>query len=529
VNADTIFFLERPYLEVVDDILTAIVGGVVNEEIEFDEKNDLYALAEPAEAIRGITGTVVLPGTIDAVSYAFEPGTDFELDAGRNSVAWLAGGTRPEDASNFYVDYLRSGVSPLITDVNVGSVTRVVSEAIAREIAYVYRQIDEAYKAGFVDTASRTSLDLVVSILGLTRKGASSAAGIVTFFRAGGDGTITIPQGFEVRTKDGAVAFETTEPRTMQRGQARIDVPVRAAAGFEGDQGKVAAGAINEMAQPIAGIDHVSNVGPTVLGAEDESDEDLRRRAKSALRAAGKGTLAALELAVSDQAATLLEVWDPGSPSKSSAAGTVSLLVETEPEALPGVRSRVNETRAAGVLATVVARYVWFKPRVVVRVEPGLPPAGKDKIVAEVIAALQTLVDGLTAGEPATGEAMKAAVGSIDKVAEATFADVMTWLSDVVRPGPALLVDSIVAAADAAAGDLDALRTSLTRMLAEDAPPAPTEARIPDRSLVAGPSGEPATPAEIAVATFSVVPPAEGTWWVALDLQPADVVVSEGV
>ncbi|HEV2757449.1 MAG TPA: baseplate J/gp47 family protein, partial [Actinomycetota bacterium] len=484
-------------------------------------------LSEPAEAIRGITGTAVLPGTVAAVYHAFQPGIDFELDPGRNSVAWLDGGLRPEDASNFYVDYLRSGVDPPITDVNVGSVTRVVAEAIAREIAFVYRQIALAYESGFVDTATGTSLDLVVAILGLTRRGASSAAGIVTFFRAEGDGTISIPQGFEVRTKDGAVAFETTEPRTMQRGQARVDVPVRAATGFEGDAGKVAAGAINDMTQPIEGIDHVANVAPTVLGAEDESDEDLRRRAKSALRAAGKGTLAALELAVSEQA-TLLEVWDPASAAKPSAPGTVSLLVEAEPEALPGVRARVDETRAAGVLATVVARYVWFKPRLVVRVAPGLPGAGKEKVQAEVVAALQAIVDALGAGEPAAGEALKSAVTSIDKVEEATFADVMSWRSDVVRPGAAALVDAIVATSEAAAGDAGVLRTSLTQLLSEEAPPPPTEARIPDRSLVTGPSGAPATADEIAAATFSVVTPSDGTWWVALDLQPSDVVVTEG-
>jgi hypothetical protein len=527
MNSDTMFFLDRAYVEVVDDILTAIVGGVVNEQIEFDEKNDVYPLAEPAQAIRGITGTALLPGTVAAVTHAFRPGADFEFDFGRNSVAWIEGGQRPEDASNFYVDYLRDGADPPITDVNVGSVTRVVAEAIGREIALVYRQIALAYEAGFVDTATGKSLDLVVAILGLTRRGASSAAGIVTFFRAGGDGTISIPQGFEVRTKDGSVAFETTEPRTMQRGQARVDVPVRAATGSEGEAGKVPAGAITDMAQPIEGIDHVSNTGPTLLGAADETDEELRRRAKSALRASGKGTLAALELAVSEQA-TLLEVWDPSSSAKPSEPGTVSLLVEAEPEALPGVRARVGETRAAGVLATVVARYVWFKPRVVVRVAPGLPAAGKDKVVAEVAAGLQAVVDALGAGEPAPGEALKSAITAIDKVQDAAFADVMSWRSDVVRPGPAFLVDAIVGAASAAAGDADVLRSSLTALLAENAAPPPSEARVPDRALVTGPSGAPATPAEIAAGQFLVVTPQDGTWWVALDLQASDVVVTEG-
>ena len=58
MNTDTVTLIERPYQEIVDDILTAMVGGVVREPIFFDVKEDLYPLSRPASAIRSITGLI---------------------------------------------------------------------------------------------------------------------------------------------------------------------------------------------------------------------------------------------------------------------------------------------------------------------------------------------------------------------------------------------------------------------------------------------------------------------------------------
>jgi hypothetical protein len=56
VNADTVNLIERPYQEIVDDLLTAIVGGVVNEPIIFDVKFDLYPLARISHTGWGFEG-----------------------------------------------------------------------------------------------------------------------------------------------------------------------------------------------------------------------------------------------------------------------------------------------------------------------------------------------------------------------------------------------------------------------------------------------------------------------------------------
>src|SRR5262249_18289695 len=140
VNADTVALVTRPYLEIVDDLLTAIVGGVVNEPIPFDLKSDRYRLARPALAIRSVTGTV------EKKPFTFQQTVDYALSSGDNSVGWIAGAAHPDDNTTFFVDYLVEGSSSPLSDVNVGSVTRTLAEAIGREMATVYEQINAAYR-----------------------------------------------------------------------------------------------------------------------------------------------------------------------------------------------------------------------------------------------------------------------------------------------------------------------------------------------------------------------------------------------
>src|SRR5205814_1040745 len=118
--------VERPYQEIVDDVLTAVVGGVVNEPHLFDVKVDLYPLSEPADPGRGIRS---VKGTAGGRHRIFQAGVDYQFVPGGATVPsallWLLpAGVHPDDGTQFLVDYLRpNGRSPL-TDVAVGSVTR---------------------------------------------------------------------------------------------------------------------------------------------------------------------------------------------------------------------------------------------------------------------------------------------------------------------------------------------------------------------------------------------------------------------
>jgi hypothetical protein len=521
VNADTVALVNRPYLEIVDDLLTAIVGGVVNEPILFDIKSDRYPVSRPASALRSVTGTFA------GQQFTFQQTIDYAFSAGDNAVSWLPGGKHPDDNTTFFIDYLVPGSTSPLSDVNVGSVTRTLSEAIGREIATVYAQINAAYRAGFVDTATGKSLELVVSILGVHRKTKDFAQGLVTFFRdATSTGAITIPAGtLLVASTDKRPQFETTETRTLQPGVARIDVPVRATEEFKGDVGQVPAGSIDEVVVILDGIARVSNLDATVLGSADETDEELRQRAKAALRAISKGTQAAIEQAVLEERATVLELWDPNAPpDRRTDPGRVALLVEADPNRFPSIVGAVHDVRAAGVELTLVARYVYLTLRAKGTIPSGLSAAAHDKIVSDAIDALQTYVAGLASGAPAEGSELLAALKKVSDLGDPAIVDAIPRSSDVTRPGLETLVDDLAAALTPPPADDTALRAALTGVLTAKAPTAPTAARIFDRSLVQGPAGQQATEAEIAAGTFKVTVPADGqTWWIVLDMSPTDV------
>lgn len=535
MNTDTVNLIDRPYLEIVDDLLTALVGGVVNEPIIFDVKSDLYPLAQPAKGVRGITGTIDADDKPDGIRHTFLKEIDFLFNPDKSAVVWQDGGKKPKDETTFFVDYfLPTSRSPL-SDINVGSVTRTLSEAIGREIAAVYQQINLAYLSGFIDTANGKALDFVVSILGVVRKSKEFAIGQATFFRDPAvEGNITIPQGTELATAKGEAVFETTEPRTLQRGQARIDAPIRAGDKFKGEAGKVEAGKITVLSQVIAGITQVSNFEPTTLAAENESDDDLRSRAKAALRGFGKATVLALKKAVFDNRAILKELSDPNTKAKETPPGTVNLLVETEPARFPSLVAAVNETRAAGVLVTIAARFVFVKLRIVAKITSGITADGKTKIANELIAALQQYIESVGSGKPATGKAMLAAMKKVKDVLDSKIVDVRTSQAKVGEPGAEPLVDALVAKlATVNPSDPNALRTAVKETIDADGPSlALSSLREPDRSVIkaadaSGDSAGPdkATDGEIEAGKFVIVPPAEFS--LILDMEPSDIVFQE--
>jgi hypothetical protein len=530
VNSDTVNLIERPYLEIVDDLLTAIVGGIVNEPIIFDDKADLYPLSQPARDVRGITGIIDAENHPNGIRHTFLKEVDFVFNADRSAVVWQDGGQKPKDETKFYVDYfIPTSRSPL-TDINVGSVTRTLSEAIGREIATVYQQINLTYLSGFIDTAEGKALDFVVSILGVTRKTKEFAVGAATFFRDPAiEGNITIPQATELSTTKGEVIFETSEPRTLQRGQARIDAPIRAGNKFKGEEGKVESGKITNISQVIAGISRVTNFDPTILAAEDESDADLRLRAKAAIHGVGKATMLALMKAVFDSRGTLKEITDPNTGVKPTPPGTVTMLVESEPARFPGVVAAVNDTRAAGVQVTIVARFVFVKPRLIAKIPAGTTAAGKIKFANEIIAAIQQHFEKLDAETPVDGKALLADIKKVKGVGDPKIVDVRTSRADVGKPGTNAVVEALVARLRTVnPSDPDALRSAVAEIVNSETPSlVPRGSVDPDRSLVQSPddSGKRATDGEIETGKFVVVPPPQFS--LILDMEPADIAFVE--
>ncbi len=190
---------------------------------------------------------------------------------------------------------------PQLTDFEEGSVVRGLFESFSREMASLYEQMGQVYDAGFVDTASGDDLERLVANLGLKRNQADFAGGSVTFKRESFyEGDLVIPEGTLVTTAEDVPAgiprkgFVTTEPGELKADNTEIEVTVRA--GQRGPEMVTDAETIVLMPSPILGVNSVINKKPVILvGRQDETDEELRKRGQNALLTAGGASVKAIE------------------------------------------------------------------------------------------------------------------------------------------------------------------------------------------------------------------------------------------
>ena len=101
--------------------------------------------------------------------------------------------------------------------------------------------------------------------------------------------------------------------------------------------------------------------------------------------------------------------------------------MNVKPARLPSLRNEVEDTRAAGVLADLVAKRVFVTPRVSVTLQEGLPAAGTLKVLDRIVSALADYLDLLEPGVPAPGKAMLEAIRAkgIDGLKEVHIKDVI--------------------------------------------------------------------------------------------------------
>ncbi|HEU4796905.1 MAG TPA: baseplate J/gp47 family protein [Pyrinomonadaceae bacterium] len=288
-------FVAQPYERFVDDLLTALTGGVTREEHRFIGTEQPYTLATPGV----MASTVKVFGQRSNQFILFEGGIDYVYQADQEAIVWSAQGRLPDDHSYFYVSYYPQERISRLTDRNPGSVTATLGEAFSREYAVLHKQMQMIYESAFVDTSTGSSLDHVAALLGLDRKDAKFAGGEVLFRRTTpAEGDITIPSGTLVSTDQGQ-NFETTDKRILRKGQLSVIATVRAQ--VEGPAGKVDAGTIKNVNRPIFGIESATNEAATFFATEKETDEELRRRIKGTLERAGKATLDSIKFSLIEE------------------------------------------------------------------------------------------------------------------------------------------------------------------------------------------------------------------------------------
>ena len=140
----------------------------------------------------------------------------------------------------------------------------------AIEAARLDEKSDLLLDKGFSDTATGSDLDRKVSELGIDRKSATFASGVVTVSGVAG---ASIPKGELVASDTVTFSFARDDEIPVS---GKLDVPVECTS--PGAKGNVPAGAIKSFPKTLEGLRTVTNSEPIKNGYDEETDDDLRDR-----------------------------------------------------------------------------------------------------------------------------------------------------------------------------------------------------------------------------------------------------------
>jgi len=357
-------FVDRTYPDLVRDVLTTLTQGVARElhRVSYDplarplQVPDIVLQRRPVRRVSMISGFIDAPqagGPPQPYTFTLN---DYELvsDGGDptdlSHIRFLPFGKKPANTTDVTVNYYPRNTDPTpLTDLNVGSVARTLLEAVSRELALLYSQLNLAYDSAYLDSATGASLDRVVALLGYQRFRAGRPIGTVTFSRRdGAAGSITIPAGTPITDSADKIRYETIESRALLAGESTAQIAVRGSADITP---VVDTGVLTVIQLAIAGLDTVTNERPTTRASDDETDEQLRARARDALLASNKGTVSAIEhglLQLPDVRSVKLAEMPNGVPGEIEIS--VDLAQPISGGGLPrAVLERIEELRPAGI------------------------------------------------------------------------------------------------------------------------------------------------------------------------------------
>jgi len=409
-------FIDRSYPDIVRDVLTNLTQGVTREIHRVDYDADARPIVVPDIALerRPVRRASFVQGVVEAadpgdppVPYIFTA-NDYDLVGDEpgasdlHSIRFRPFGRKPAPGTDIAVNYYPRTTDPVpVNDLNVGSVVRTVLEAVSREMALLYTQLNAVYESAFLETATAESLDRVVALLGYRRFRAGRPAGSVIFRRRpGSSGSITIPAGTPITDAADTIRYETVETRTMLAGESVAEVRVRGAAE---STPPIDAGQLSVIQRAIAGLDTVTNERPTSRVNEEETDEELRARARDALLAANKGTLESIRfglLQLPEVRDVSLDEFPNGVPGELRV--NVVLADGNGSSTLPPeVLERIEELRPAGIrIVSGAADSVNITARVALTLAgASLPPAEIEEIREGVRRVLIEQVGGKGVGE----------------------------------------------------------------------------------------------------------------------------------
>jgi uncharacterized phage protein gp47/JayE len=274
-----------------------------------------------------------------------------------------------------------------LSNFNVGSVVRTLSEVYAEVAAELYAYAAGMLKQGFLDTATGFWLDRKAKEFGLTRKPAGKAEGLVVYSRKIPKTTnIPIPEGSIVTTPKDSSGLEyryfTTAPAVLLSGESSVTVPVIAEQ--DGKIYNVGPGSITRMKTFISGVDAVTNPPDwlTIVGVDEESDAALRQRCFLAWEELSQGGTAAAYVSWALSVPGVKSAFVDDSLPRGDGTLDVYIMGEAglpDPALIEAVQTVVDDRRPITADALVLAP----DPVVVAIAAVVIPRAGYDSVVID--------------------------------------------------------------------------------------------------------------------------------------------------
>ncbi|SEL17182.1 baseplate J/gp47 family protein [Haloferax larsenii] len=174
------------------------------------------------------------------------------------------------------------------------AVIRTFYDPIAERLAEAQIDLAALLDSAQLAHASGAALDKLVEQIGVSRKPATKATGTARFSRTEAAGVdYDIPEGTVVQTEGiDPIEFETTVKSTLPAGQTQVDVPIKAVKG--GSNANLGPNTLTELQSFPTGIEAVTNPSATSGGSDEETDDELRERAKNELGEGSRASATAL-------------------------------------------------------------------------------------------------------------------------------------------------------------------------------------------------------------------------------------------
>ena len=422
-------FRRRTYPEIMENVLTGLTGGISAENHAYPPNNAGKNTIEHALEHPPVAAIISVYGVRNNQTFQFVKASDYQLK--NDKLIWLEKGNRPDLGSNFLVNYLSKDASSPVNDLHVGSVLRTLAESFSLELAGLYAQAEAVYQSGFIDTANNRSLENVVALLGINRIRAGRNSTKVKFTRSQSSvGDIHIPAGTRISTVDAGIQFETIESVTLLSGQNSVQVDARDIAdNLEG----LSADSLVILTKPLAGVDSVTNPKSSWILERDESDNELRTRAKNFLHGSERATLSAIRQAIAVQNLHAEVTENDPDP------GFISISVHTDnltPEAEARLLAAIDDVRPAGIkIKKPIKAIAPIAVDMIIRITTAddLLEADLRAIQEQAVEKITTYVNGVTADVDISINRIIGLVLSDNRVTDARILSAMVSTDNVLN------------------------------------------------------------------------------------------------